>query len=937
VVQINYRDREITAKIVYYGPALSGKTTNLQVIHECMNFSNPTQFFSLNTKNDRTLFFDLLPINLGQINDFNIKIQVYTVPGQVQYNSTRKVVLAGCDAVIFVADSQKSEAEANLFSITNMKSNLRANGLLLEQIPWVLQYNKRDLPGIMSMDEMNQTFNKSKEIKAFPATAPTGEGVFETFTEITQMMLESIMTKYRMIRTDRELNEVAKTVTSTLKNIIDKYKEGQAAAAAAQPLPAERTAPVARPEAGYALDTTATEPVGEAAEAALRAGIPEVEVASSGAVHIGDEFPADAMESTQAFIEGREAGQPSPSIVKEMHPVVGEITFRTTQSYPSVPSESYTPPPAQDPALLAQQQRQVTTFQLGQAPSIDGHEAPVEQEFLSNEQLVETAVQANMKITELTNKLAESEAMFEAKLQELQLLGDIAKALISELNLDHLLEMILRSVIDKLGVKYASINLYDKEKKYIEPRQLHGLKEDPIISVLGDKLIKFLENIISKGKMAVITSAENKSLAGALNRYDSYTSFITVSLKFKNSLLGVLNVYYKDEETYKKEDLRFIIMLASYASIAVVNAMLYKEMNQATSLLQNIIKNSNEAIINISPIGRILSWNGAAKEIFGYDDTEIIGKNMDYILESSYKKTFEEYLKLGFMGRIVKNQILYMLTKAGISFRTLITVSPISGEDNKIMSCSAIVSRMDGTSVAAVQPAGAQAQPVSAHGSITEGFLVTLAAEVEPQITNIKKQMLVSERKLQDSIEADKTGSFKLVKASIEELEKIIDNALKLKKMKAVTPPSDDKLEDINVNDLLMSIIYARQQEIDVKKITLDIPGNLPVVRFPQSELTQIFNNIISESIKFVEKSTHPVVNIGCKDEKSGFIFFAKSSPVGPQAIDVNTIFDTDNPSGKGKIGLSLAKQIIDKFNGKIWVEAVPAEHVTIFFSLPKF
>jgi PAS domain S-box-containing protein len=934
VVQINYRDREITAKVVYYGPALSGKTTNLQVIHECMNFSNPTQFFSLNTKNDRTLFFDLLPINLGQINDFNIKIQVYTVPGQVQYNSTRKVVLAGCDAIVFVADSQKSEAEANLFSITNMKSNLRANGLLLEQIPWILQYNKRDLSGIMSMEEMNQTLNKSKEIKAFPSTATTGEGVFETFIEITQMMLESIMTKYRMIRTDRELNEVAKTVTSTLKGIIDKYRGGQAAAAAAPPA---ESMPAAQEEAMYAPDMAATEPVEEAAEAAIRSGIPEVEVASSGAVHIDDEFPADSMESTQAFAEEKEAEQPSSSVVKEMHPEVGEITFQTTQSYPAVPSEPSAPLPPQDPALLAKQQRQVTTFQLGQAPSIDGHEAPVEQEFLSNEQLVETAVQANMKITELTNKLAESEAMFEAKAQEQQLIGEITKALISELNLDRLLDMILKSVIDKLGVKYASINLYDKKKKYIEPRQLFGLKDDPIISVLGDKLIKFLENIISKGKMAVITSSENKSLAGALNRYDSYTSFITVSLKFKNSLLGVLNVYYKDEETYKKEDLRFIIMLASYASIAVENAMLYQEMNQATSLLQNIIQNSNDAIINISPIGRILSWNWAAKDIFGYDETDIIGKNMDYILESSYKKTFEEYLKQVFTGKIIKNQILYMLTKSGVSFRTLITVSPISGEDNKIMSCSAIVSRMDGTSAPAVQPAGTQNEPAAARGPITDGFLVTLAAEVEPQITNIKKQMLVSERKLQNSIEADKTGSFRLVKASIEELEKIIDSALKLKQMKAVIPPSNDKLEDINVNDLLMSIIYMRQQEIDVKKITLDIPGNLPVVRFPQSELTQIFNNVISESIKFVEKSVHPVVNIGCKDEKAGFIFFAKSSPAGSQTIDVNAVFDPDNPSGKGKIGLSLAKQIIEKFNGKMWIEAVPSEYVTIFFSLPKF
>lgn len=927
MVQINYRDREITAKIVYYGPALSGKTTNLQVIHECMNFSSPTQFFSLNTKNDRTLFFDLLPINLGQINDFNIKIQLYTVPGQVQYNSTRKVVLAGCDAIVFVADSQKSESEANLFSITNMKSNLRANGLLLEQIPWVLQYNKRDLPGVMSIEEMNQTLNKGKDIKAFPSVAPKGEGVFETFIGITQMMLESIMTKYRMIRTDKELNEVLKTVTSTIKDIIDKYKAGQVAAAAAPQPPSSPEAEPPRQETES--DTAATEPVGEAAEAALRTGIPEVEIASSGTVVVGEETPADHMEATQRFDEE----EPAPSIVKETHPEIGEITFQTTQAYPTIKQEPAKPQPPQDPSVLAQQQRQVTKFQLGQSPSIEGQEIPQEQEYLSNEQLVETAVQANMKITELTNRLAESEAVLEAKVQELQLLGEITKALISELNLDRLLEMILQSVIDRLGVKYVSINIYEKEKKYIEPRQLHGLKEDPIVSILGDKLINFLENIINKGKMAVITSAENKSLAGALNRYDKYTSFITVSLKYKNSLLGVLNIYYKDDETYKKEDLRFIIMLASYASIAVVNAMMYKETNQSTSLLQGIIKNSNEGIVNVSPIGRILSWNNASKEIFGYDESEIVGKNMDQILESSYKKTFEEYLRQGFTGKIVKNEIIYMTTRDNVSFRASITLSPISGEENKIMSCSAIINKMEASSVP--QPSSPKSQ-VSSHGPITEGFLLTLAAEVEPQLTNIKKQLLVSERKLQDAIEADKTGSFRLVKSSIEELEKIIDNALKLKKMKAVVPPSSEKLDQINVNDLLMSIIYMRQQEIDTKKISLDIPGNLPIIRFPQSELTQVFNNIISECIKFVEKNPHPIINIGCSDEGSSYSFFAKCSPVSGQ-IDINQVFDTESGSGKGKIGLTLAKEIVERFQGKMWVDSNSKDQIAVFFSIPKY
>jgi light-regulated signal transduction histidine kinase (bacteriophytochrome) len=168
-------------------------------------------------------------------------------------------------------------------------------------------------------------------------------------------------------------------------------------------------------------------------------------------------------------------------------------------------------------------------------------------------------------------------------------------------------------------------------------------------------------------------------------------------------------------------------------------------------------------------------------------------------------------------------------------------------------------------------------------------------------------------------------------------LEKIIDNALKLKKMKTVAPPADEKLEQINVNDLLMSIIYMRQQEIDAKKITLDIPGNLPVIRFPQNELTQIFNNIISESIKFVEKSVHPRVNIGCKVESSSFTFFAKSSPFSIQNFDVNAVFDTESTTGRGKIGLTLAKETVERFQGTMWIEAAPGEHITIFFTVPKF
>ncbi len=197
MVQFNFSERTIKAKVVYYGPAQSGKTTNLEQIHRLTDPAAMNRLISLNTAQDRTLFFDLLPFSLGAVSGYDFKVQLYTVPGQVQYNATRRVVLAGADAVVFVADSRKAMFKENLAAFENMKVNLLANRLVPEKVPLVLQYNKRDLEEIQTEAEMKKALNPWGR-REFPAVAAEGQGVLETFVAVVQEMLAAIAVKYNL-------------------------------------------------------------------------------------------------------------------------------------------------------------------------------------------------------------------------------------------------------------------------------------------------------------------------------------------------------------------------------------------------------------------------------------------------------------------------------------------------------------------------------------------------------------------------------------------------------------------------------------------------------------------------------------------------------------------------------------------------------------------
>jgi signal recognition particle receptor subunit beta len=217
MVQFNFSERTIKAKVVYYGPAQSGKTTNLEQIHRVTDPAAKNRLISLNTAQDRTLFFDLLPVSLGSVSGYDFKLQLYTVPGQVQYNATRRVVLAGADAVVFVADARRAAIKENTSAFENMKVNLLANRLVPEKIPLVIQYNKQDLPDLMSVSELNKALNPWQR-PCFTAVATRPEGVMETFVAIVGETLTAIATKYGLKEKGLDPAQVPQLVSAAFEN-----------------------------------------------------------------------------------------------------------------------------------------------------------------------------------------------------------------------------------------------------------------------------------------------------------------------------------------------------------------------------------------------------------------------------------------------------------------------------------------------------------------------------------------------------------------------------------------------------------------------------------------------------------------------------------------------------------------------------------------------
>jgi len=253
MVLFNYATKEITAKIVYYGPGLCGKTTNLQFVYDSLPSNNKSKMLSLATKTDRTLFFDFLPLDLGKIRGMRTKLQLYTVPGQVYYNSTRQLVLKGADGIVFVADSQDHALDANVESLQNLEDNLKRQGVRIRDIPVVIQYNKRDLPNALPVAQLDAEINKL-HVPHYESVATTGLGVEEALKGITQLVLVHLIRKYNL-QGSEPLEREIQILNPTLPR---------------EPVPAESlwdesgeivsaSGPISAPEEAFVIDETATD------------------------------------------------------------------------------------------------------------------------------------------------------------------------------------------------------------------------------------------------------------------------------------------------------------------------------------------------------------------------------------------------------------------------------------------------------------------------------------------------------------------------------------------------------------------------------------------------------------------------------------------------------------------------------------------------------
>jgi signal recognition particle receptor subunit beta len=243
---VNYNNKEITVKIVYYGPALSGKTTCLKYIYESGEYRKKGKLITLDTDGDRTLFFDFLPIEIGKLGDYSIKMQLYTVPGQVAYNTTRKLVLQGSDGIVFVADSQPVMRDQNMDSFNNLKENLKANNIAYEETPLIFQYNKRDLRDILPVDSLNRDLNP--ENKAFfPTIGTTGENVLEGLHTIMKIVIIHLKNKLSIFQKDKTVMFSRDEVTDSIAKKNAPPKKPDSEPVVITPMRTTQPPPKARP------------------------------------------------------------------------------------------------------------------------------------------------------------------------------------------------------------------------------------------------------------------------------------------------------------------------------------------------------------------------------------------------------------------------------------------------------------------------------------------------------------------------------------------------------------------------------------------------------------------------------------------------------------------------------------------------------------------
>ncbi|MFN7587437.1 MAG: ATP-binding protein [Planctomycetota bacterium] len=392
---INVAERTINAKLVYYGVGVGGKTTSLQQVHGILCPRNEVQLVSINTEEDSTLLFDFLPINLGHVGGFKIRIQGFTVPGQPKYRQMRKYVLQGADAVVFVVDSQRSRLQENVESLQSMRDNLRSSPGTSEDVPIVVQYNKRDLGDILTEEELDREFRFRSDIPSFPSVATEGHGVFEAFVEAVSMLVERKVALYGLGRDRASPSDVANGVRQKLWSICDEVRRSRTVVGIAD-LPQQR---LAVPDA------------------------PEVPTATSS-----EEPPAPASASpAESATAGDASGSQGASSGEEDFDLTYELR-ETSGAQPSQPSQVITD----------------AELDLALGEGLEPAAAPRVEE--ADPLLFDKTVQSNLELARRFGELDEKRLLLERKVQELV---DVAQQTVHDLNRPLSAMRLMLATIDK--------------------------------------------------------------------------------------------------------------------------------------------------------------------------------------------------------------------------------------------------------------------------------------------------------------------------------------------------------------------------------------------------------------------------------------------------------------------------------------------------------
>lgn len=472
MVQINFTGKEILTKIVYYGPALCGKTTNLQLLHKMTDPDRKTKLFSINTDQDRTLFFDLLPLSLGRIYGYRIKLQIYTVPGQVHYASTRRAVLAGADGVVFVANSLRGSMDDNLQSFQDLAANLPYNGLDMETIPLVVQYNKRDLPDVYSYVELEKSLNTLKA-PSFEAVAINGKGVLETFVAIAKRMINNVVARYRLDRGGKGKVDFGERLARAL----DEFRQ---------------------------RDSEDTNPV-DLSRLQLKFGHPT-----------GSKEP--------------DLGQPQE-------------------------------PGSQHGAM-------------------------------TNSDLIERAVSANMELANLYVKLDETKRERDERIKQLEAVNRIGETVTSVLDLDRLLNILCKILGDHAG-DCVCIALVEGRPPELKPRTAYRLKTDPIFLVRSEKGKSLAHLLAHQRKASIVNADTNPEWFDLIKqKFSTIEGVISIPLMSHRRLLGLVNVITTESKRgFEEGDLAFFSATAKFMASAIENARLY---SMVSGLNKNLERRMNE-------------------------------------------------------------------------------------------------------------------------------------------------------------------------------------------------------------------------------------------------------------------------------------------------------------------------------------------------------